>query len=467
MAILAHGFSAFQLGELGSAEILSQVERFLNECLKKALKYESNGARARLHYFRGIIHEANYEMRNATQAYDRSLQFCIARATKKLANPTTTDYESERSFAIYCLGKMELRLAQLDFDSGRLNSAKRHANEAGLLLRASRDPFLPIMADILRLKIGRYEEGFLKTGWRLVKEFDQSAATLRENIPYSLEASIEAIKTSVYLLHFECEPPDEQVGHRSFSQALKDIEAIIERATKNRHQRIAFDALLVKARILNRIQDFARAHDALRRAEGIVAPLPKPLASEVFFVRGKIHSSSVQTASLALAALAREKALEFFLAAHTAGHSSLTFQISCKLQIAEMHLLLGHGSDAERFLGEATDLARGVEHTFLNKRLEELARQVRMNSFSRHFSKKFDIQKERAQLEKDYLLYLSRSSGYAIEDFPKNFKELHDVFLPPGFTYERMMTLLKRHFRVARERNPRPKPPDAAGAAAG
>jgi hypothetical protein len=445
MAVLAHGYSAFQLEERGATDVVRSVASFLKKCLDP-LRYESNGARARLYFFRGIIHESNYQMAKATRAYDLSVHFCKKRAAKELARREAAKYETERSFVVYCLGKMELRLGQLDFDSGRLTAAKRHASEAGLLLRCSKDPFLPHMADLLWLKTRRYEEDFLEQGWRLVEQFEVCAWHLAGNLPCQIEAKIEAIKTSVYLLHFELRPPNGEGVERSLPRAQKEIEAVIGMARES-HPRLTFDALLVKARTLNRMQKFQEALDVVEEAEQSMSVLPRPLLAEALFVRGKIHTGwSQQAQAPRLMQRSRERALEHFQNADSEGHASLTFRISCKLQMAELHLELGHGSAAEALIAEAKELSRGVEHTFLNRRLEKLRERTEGRSFHRWFEKKFDLKDARDELEKSYLLFVSRLSGYRVEEFPEHFAELRNDYLAPGLNYDRLMTLLKRHF---------------------
>jgi hypothetical protein len=101
MDALATRFPLFQLQEPGAEEIMRTVGMFLHECLGK-LDYADNGARARLHFFRGIIYESNYQMEHATEQYDLSLSYCIARAVKKLLKP--------QSFVVYRPGKLELKL---------------------------------------------------------------------------------------------------------------------------------------------------------------------------------------------------------------------------------------------------------------------------------------------------------------------------------------------------------------------
>jgi len=448
MAALASAYSSFQLDEGGATQIFTTVDSFLKKCLDP-LGYESNGARARLHFFRGIINESSYQMMKATRRYDLALHFCTRRAAKDLSRRIDPKYETERSFVVYCLGKLELRLGQLDFDSGHLTAAKRHASGAALLLRSSKDPFLPYMADLLTLKTRRYQNDFLERGWRLVDEFEQCIRHLNGNLPFQIEAKIEAIKTGVYLLHFRRPPPPGQGLARGFLQALNEIDGVIEIAQPN-HPRLAFDALLVKARTLNRMLKFQEALGVVNDAEQSMHRLPRPLIAESSFVRGKIHASwSQQEQKPKLVQRSRERALEQFKQADKTGHTSLTFQISCKLQLAELHLESGDGSAAEELIRKAKELSVGVEHTFLNQRLNSLCTRIEGRSFSRWFDRKFDLQDARDELEKNYLAFLSRISGYSVEQFPQHFSELKTDYLAPRMNYDRLMTLLKRHFGVA------------------
>jgi hypothetical protein len=124
MGALAYAYASFQEHQPEYEQRLDTVEAFLDHRLKQA-GYACNGVRARLQYFRGIAHETNYEMDAAAAAYERAVNHFISRAERELADPSSPKYEIERSFVIYCLGKIELRLAQLDYERGRLSTATR------------------------------------------------------------------------------------------------------------------------------------------------------------------------------------------------------------------------------------------------------------------------------------------------------------------------------------------------------
>ena len=123
------------------------------------------------------------------------------------------------------MGKLELRFGWLDFHRGHLDSAKRHAKRAGLLLRTSRDPFLPHVAQLLVCLIERYENNF---GWDLVTRMFQSCDSLKGHIPYRLEATIEAVKTCVYLR--EVSPFSNNPNFLSLDRALTVLTEVAGKA---------------------------------------------------------------------------------------------------------------------------------------------------------------------------------------------------------------------------------------------
>lgn len=186
----------FLLDDNRREEMFNAAQKFLEGCLAKA-GFPSVGTRSRLHYCRGNRYAANYEHALAAAEYDRSLTFCIARADERMRGKRdSSQFEVERSFAVYCLGKLELAFGQLDFHRGHLDSAKRHAKRAGLLLQTSRDSYLPHRAQLLVCLIERYENNF---GWALVDRMFECRDNLKGHRPFQSEATIEAVKTSVYL----------------------------------------------------------------------------------------------------------------------------------------------------------------------------------------------------------------------------------------------------------------------------
>jgi hypothetical protein len=176
--------------------------------------------------FRGIAHESDFQIDVAAAEYERSVSHLIKRAERELAKPQSPKHETERSFIIYCLGKLELRFAYLDFERGRLTAAKRHAWEAGLL-RSSKDIYLPCLADLLTYEIRRYEPGFVKTGWDLVKQMDRYATADNKHVPNRLHARTEQIKTCVYLRHLNAEPREQHPTFLPLESAQSAIEKVI------------------------------------------------------------------------------------------------------------------------------------------------------------------------------------------------------------------------------------------------
>jgi len=85
MGALAFAFSKFQAQESTHEARFQKIEAFLDNCLPT--QYESNGVRSRLHFFRGIAHEANYQLELAAPEYELAVNRFIKRAEKELANP--------------------------------------------------------------------------------------------------------------------------------------------------------------------------------------------------------------------------------------------------------------------------------------------------------------------------------------------------------------------------------------------
>ncbi len=196
---LAWCMVSHQRRESGWKELLASVESFIDVCLGSA-GFGCTGTRARFHFIRAQIHESNNETPEAVSDYDRSLHYCIKRANERLGSGQSDgQQEIERAFAIYSLGKLKLRLGQIDFEMGQLASAKGHAREAGLLLRVSRDPFLPEMANLLSYCIERQESTFYARGGDVVARMESVREGLQEHRPFFLKASIEQLITRVYL----------------------------------------------------------------------------------------------------------------------------------------------------------------------------------------------------------------------------------------------------------------------------
>jgi hypothetical protein len=182
------------------------------------------------------------------------------------------------------------------------------------------------------------------------------------------------------------------------------------------------------------------------QAEKRMDPLPWPLAAEATFVRGKIHVSWMRSEeNAALKIRSRERALSYFEQADTTGHASVTFQIACKLQLAKLHLDLGHGRRAEELIAAVRQLAHGVEHTFLNRRLDEISARIEGNVFYRFFEKKFDVDAARDELDIAYLQFVSRESHYDVKELPQHFAELKDDYFPK-MNWDRLRRLVTSHF---------------------
>jgi hypothetical protein len=447
MGALAFAYSRFLIHESDYEERLNMVATFLDTCLSKP-GYTCNGVRARLHYFRGIIYETNYEMDSASAQYELSVSHLISRAERKLANPRSPKYQAERNFVIYCLGKIELRLAQLDYERGRLTTGKRHAWEAGLLLRSSKDIYLPNAADLLTYQIRRYQSDFKQKGWQLVKEISKNATMVAGHVRYRLAARIEHIITCVYLRHLNVEPPGNDPDYLTLEGARVAVDRVIVEASGPTFQRTKFAALLVKARTLNRLEQWPQALAVLSQAEKILKPLPKPLEAELQFTKGKIMASRGHNGrSIAAAGPHWREAYECFRLAEEKEHCSLTFRIACRLQMADALYHMDKVVDAAEKAAEASKELELVEHSFLHRRLARIERKInRSSTFVSRLDGKF-YERERDRFFVAYLLGLARHFDLRIEELRPQFRRVK----PSGLiTHGQLQTLLK-HYKIYRE----------------
>ena len=458
MGALAMAADEFLLDAHRRNETFDATQKFLEQCFG-AVGFSSVGTRSRLHYFRGNSYAANYEHKLAAVEYDLSLSFCIDRAKERMqGNRDAATFEVERAFAVYCLGKLELAFGQLDFHRGHLDSAKRHAKRAGLLLQTSNDPYLPRLAQLLTCLIERYQENF---GWDLVTRMFQCSDDLKGHTPYQLEANLEAVKTCVYLRNH----PRPLSDSRSLSpeEALKRAISIAGRAQRLGLKNLHFHALLVQARTLNRLTRFDDALRTVDDAEKALHPhVPRPMQAEASFVRGKIYatrgSKIVQlgirrTEEDANIRMIKDDAtaLDHFQKASGVG-ASITFGISCNLQIVEMLLRLGRITEASRLLAETRRNFGSVQHTFLDERLRNLEKQIDKSEFSEfhYVLPLFSLDDARKEMEKKFLLAIERQTDLPPHEFLRNYKRKIAPLLR-DLNYDRLKKLVEDHFPACKQ----------------
>jgi tetratricopeptide (TPR) repeat protein len=452
MGMLAMGADDFLLPDNKRQEMFGQAQKFLEECLGGA-GFPCVGTRSRLHFFRGNSYEANYVHALAAAEYDQSLAFCIARADDRMQKSSgSSQFDAERAFAVYCLGKLELRFGWLDFHRGHLDSAKRHARRAGLLLRTSQDPYLPCLAQLLVCLIERYKDNF---GWNLVTKMSECRESLTEHIPYRLQATIEVVKTSVYLR--EVKPPKDDPTFLSLDQALRVLAEVADEARKLGLKQTQFHALLVRARTLSRLKRFDEALQTVADAENLLgAQIPKPLEAEAWFVKGKICATRGRTVmrdsgnrpgKQADSRMLRDDraAHDHFQKALNVGDASLTFEISCRLQMSEMLLRLDRIREAKNLLAEAKNQIQSVQHTFLQERLGRLERMIDETTISefRYSLPLFSLDEARDEVERKFLLAIQRQTNLTLKEALKNFSKIKTLL--GGVKYDRLRILVDKH----------------------
>jgi tetratricopeptide (TPR) repeat protein len=227
------------------------------------------------------------------------------------------------------------------------------------------------MAQLLETKIERHRKDFYPNGWQIVRRMQACRDALNEHRPFFLEASLEAVKSCVYLRHGNVPPPGDDPAFPTLEQSLTTVDAIIDEARTLHLTAIVLQALLVKARTLLRLNDLNKATMIAKEARNL-ANLPRfrKHHAEALFVEGKISSKRVSKAISEddpAAYRHLSKAITLFDSALEKEHPSRMFQIACRLQIADARIRLGHCARAQRYLLEAKKLAKNVESPFLHE----------------------------------------------------------------------------------------------------
>jgi tetratricopeptide (TPR) repeat protein len=433
-----------QMRESASRELLGGVGNFIEGCLSRA-GFECTGTRARYHYFRAqIYYESNNETSEAVEEYDRSLHYCIKRANERLGNSQSDgQQEIERAFAIYCLGKLKLRLGQIDFEMGQLASAKRHAREAGLLLRVSRDPFLPEMANLLSYCIERQESTFYARGWDLVDRMQAVREGLSEHRPFLLKASIEQLITKVYLIGRQPSGTGGRV--EALAEAHTELKTLSSEARQLGLPDLQLLALLASARTLLRMGETEKAHGVAGDAHRI-AVSGKDKA-EVLFVEGKTFVAQAAGAAGSGRVFEErkycEEALEKFRGALHMNHPSVNFQLACEERIAGLLLKAGQVIEAERLLKRAREHCKHLEDTFLRGRLEALFAEIDQTRYSEFtYGPGFDVDSAKEEVINKYLLNLQRRLGIDLQELLGRFSEFKERAAP--LTRDKLRSLMNR-----------------------
>jgi tetratricopeptide (TPR) repeat protein len=402
VALLAEGFSAYRHHLMTHAGTLfGQAGSFIYDCLLPA-GFSCNGARSRFYFFEGLFCQRCRDLTLAAEHLDKALRFCSARLTERLTQPATAEQEQlEKAFAHYFIGRIQIHMGEVQFEQGRLTSARRHLTAGKALVFTTQDTFLAYRAELLLAIVSRSDEEFVKQGWSLLESFKNCRLGLERHPAYHLEASIEEVKTAVYLHHagkgVPGRPPEKRLA--TVEAALKEIGTLISEARRLRLRQTEFHAYLVKARILihRHREDEARA--VIEQGRGLYASEPPaPLEAEAKFVRAKTYSSEKHF----------DSAARDFQDALDTGHDSQTFQASCHLQILEMLINGKKLAEAREYLRKCEDPLRGIESRFLVNRYEALRKRLDLTRvISFEFTNNFDLQSASDDLEKFYLRNLA------------------------------------------------------------
>jgi tetratricopeptide (TPR) repeat protein len=451
---LAYAVSEFRSQGTTYEGVLNTVELFLEQCFAKA-GYANHGTRARLNFFRGNIFESKSEIAAALAAYERSLECLSSRVKHRLTN--TPERSTERDFATYCLGKLELRMGQIYFHRGLIQRAQEQALKAGMLLAASQDPYLPHMAELLSCQIERYREDFKSRGWEIAARLCSCCHNLDGHKPYQLKAVLEWTKTCVYL--YDTPTPRSDPAFLNLEQALaKTNEAIDEAQTLNL-RKTHCQALLIKARTMLRMGRATEATEAVKQADNLLRALPNSLKAEALFVKGKIESMRARrTVDLIHKAAFNASAAELFRQALDLRPESVTFRATCLMQIVEALNHQGKVVQAGRFLIEAETQLSGIERTFLNVRLRRLREQkAEAGVFYHKFEPGDDVGLVKERLVREYVSEIASQMQIEPEFFSQNFAKIRGAgWCPKDWKWDKMETLLKS-IGVLKQANSKPR----------
>jgi hypothetical protein len=197
VCVLADGSASFRdLMPRRAERLFNVASEFVDACLVPA-NFPCNGTRARLSFFRAQLHHGEEPFEVAAAKYDEAMRLCSARLDER--DEVNTDEECmpdvERAFATYCLGKLHVRMGDLEFNQGHLRAAERHLLTAKILLRDTQGAFLANRAELLLCLIARSDSSFAAQGWSLLERIAICREGLRRHPEYYIDASIEEVKT--------------------------------------------------------------------------------------------------------------------------------------------------------------------------------------------------------------------------------------------------------------------------------
>jgi len=141
-----------------------------------------------------------------------------------------------------------------------------------------------------------------------------------------------------------------------------------------------------------------------------------------------------------------EVACGHFRKALDVGGASVTFEISCRLQLGEIQLRLGRIGEARRFVADAKRQIQSVQHTFLHERLRKVEEQIDESQISefRYSLAQFSLDEARAEMERKFLLAIELKTSLAPHEFLKNFSRIKSSL--NGLTRERLKKLVQDYF---------------------
>ena len=189
----------------------------------------------------------------------------------------------------------------------------------------------------------------------------------------------------------------------------------------------------------------------------LAGQIPKPLQAEAWVVKGKIcvtrgrgheRVRGFPRGKDATVQMIKddEVACGHFRKALDVGGASVTFEISCRLQLGEIQLRLGRIGEARRFVADAKRQIQSVQHTFLHERLRKVEEQIDESQISefRYSLAQFSLDEARAEMERKFLLAIELKTSLAPHEFLKNFSRIKSSL--NGLTRERLKKLVQDYF---------------------
>ena len=442
VVVMAQGIDAYRAQLPKRAEhLLEAAHKFVYDCLVPR-GFQCHGTRARLHYFTALVRQRGRALAAAETEFDRALKLCVTHLNDQLAVTFVPERQDlERQFANYATARIHIGMGELDLDRGRLKAAARHLLTSQTLLRSTQDHYSFHQADLLLSKIARSDEQFSAEGWKLLDRFSRCRKGLEGHPVYHLEASVEEVKTAVYLHRAKKpvagSPPTNHLS--SIEDALRSIDKLILEIAERNLVHTRFHAILVKARILSRLGRHDEALEAISQAQDLYPNgAPDPLAAEADFVRAKAEASQQRY----------HLARQWFNDALRKCHESRVFQASCHLQILQMLVNEGRRADAQEHVERYRSSIGDVESTFLQERFTKLTNELdRSTILPIQFDPSFNLDEARASLDRFYIVNLAAVVDKAPREILKDgyWKELQRRRTVPD-DKRRVRTLINKYF---------------------